>query len=342
LKLTSTCIFESPNEQDCWMNFTEKIAEQCNGGQQCDLSSQPTYIHKCGKISDYLYVSFKCIKEEAVYDICKPLSRTFSRSRSSSSSSYGKQFDFYIKSSDFPDEYPSSVDCSCALTSNAEQQLKLEILWFSLQDNDYLSLFNKNLTGWINPTYEMAILARSNTIRFLTDDSLAYKGFWLKISSRKACRDDWKLVGDSCIKVFNEALDWRSANQRCQQMNGNLLKIDDVTSDLKLTHFMKSFYPEISSYWIGLRKYVDEFNKERWMWSNNSTNYDDVSWWPWTPNLSNVPQNTQTKDAFASAFVYPNNCVLKQRNEDGYFTTSCDSRNKNSFICQTETLSKFN
>jgi hypothetical protein len=51
-----------PNENDCWMNFTEKIAEQCNGQVQCELSSQPTYIHKCGKISDYLYVSYKCIK----------------------------------------------------------------------------------------------------------------------------------------------------------------------------------------------------------------------------------------------------------------------------------------
>jgi hypothetical protein len=42
------------------MNFTEKIAEQCNGASQCDISSQPTYIHKCAKISDYIYVTYIC------------------------------------------------------------------------------------------------------------------------------------------------------------------------------------------------------------------------------------------------------------------------------------------
>ena len=313
------------------MNFTEKIAEQCNGAQQCDLSSQPTYIHKCGKISDYLY---ECINEESIYDVCKPLSRVFSRR--SRQDGHG-QVSFYLKSSDFPDEYPSSLDCSCAITSSTEQ-LKLEVLWFSLQDNDYLSLFNKNLTGWMNPSYEMPILTKSNTIRFLTDDSLAYKGFWLKISSRRVCRDDWQLVGDTCIKVFAEALDWRSANQRCQQMSGNLLKIDDVVSDLKLTQYMKSFYPEVAAYWIGLRKYVDQFNKERWMWSNNSTNYNDVSWWPWTSNI-HVTQSTSAAGGHPKdSLTYPNNCVLKQRNEDGFFTTSCDSANRNSFICQTEPL----
>jgi hypothetical protein len=183
------------------------------------------------------------------------------------------------------------------------------------------------------------MVAKTNTLRFTTDDSLAYKGFWLKVSPRKVCRgDDWQLVGDSCIKVFSEPMDWRSANQRCQQMNAQLLKIDDVVSDLKLTHYMKSFYPEVSSYWIGLRKFVDQFNKERWMWSsnNNSTNYNDVSWWPWIPNINNNNNNNLQKKEH---LMYPNNCVVKQRNEDGYFTTSCDSSNKNSFICQTDTIS---
>lgn len=316
-------VLSFPNEKDCWMNFTEKIAEQCNGAQHCDLSSQPTYIHKCGKISDYLYVSFKCIRENVMFDVCKPITRTFNR--------FSKDPSFYIKSSDFPDEYPWSLDCSCSITSSIEQPLKLEVLWFSLQDNDYVNIFNKNLSGWINPTYEMPILTKTNKIRFMTDDALAYKGFWLKVSGRKACRDDWQLVGDNCVKVFSENLDWRSANQRCQQMNGNLIKIDDVVSDLKLTQYMKSFYPEIDSYWIGLRKYVDVYNKERWMWSSNSTNYNDVSWWPWAPKIAG-------REEFALHRPYANNCVVKRRDEGGYFTTSCDSEVRNGFICQTKTL----
>lgn len=155
---------------------------------------------------------------------------------------------FYIKSSDFPDEYSSSLDCSCALmsssssSSSSNTNLKLEMLWFSLQDNDYVHMFQRNVSGWVTPTYEMPILGKLTRLRFLTDDSLAYKGFWLKISSRQACKDDWQLVGDMCIKVFtSEQLDWRSANQKCSQMNGNLIKIDDVVADLKLTQYMNSF-----------------------------------------------------------------------------------------------------
>jgi len=320
-----------PNENDCWMNFTEKIAEQCNGSPQCELSSQPTYIHKCGKTSDYLYVAYKCIKEVDTFDICKPSRKSYSYGQL-----VGGGKSFYLKSSDFPDEYSSSLDCSCSLVSShshhhhhsaaaATTNLKLDVLWFSLQDNDYLNMFNRNLSGWINPTYEMPILAKSNKIRFLTDDSLAYKGFWLKISSRKACKDDWQLVGDNCIKVFtSEQLDWRSANQKCLQMNGNLIKIDDVIADLKLTQYMNSFYPEVASYWIGLRKLLDEYNQERWTWSTNSTLYNDVSWWPWRKSSSESNSN--------------NNCVVKKKNEDGYFTTSCDSNNKHTFICQTNTI----
>jgi hypothetical protein len=65
------------------------------------------------------------------------------------------------------------------------------------------------------------------------------------------------------------------------------------------------------------------------MWSNNSTTYNDVSWWPWRKNTNS------SQDASTS-----NHCVLKRKNEDGYFTTLCDSKNKNSFICQASTLPK--
>ena len=322
-----------PMENDCWMNFTEKIAEQCNGADHCELSSQPTFIHKCGKISDYLYVSYKCIKEANTFDICKSTVKVFSQEKMQN-----EQQSFYIKSSEFPVEYSSSLDCSCLISSSNQQILKYEVLWFSLQDNDFLNIFNKNVTGWINPTHEMPIINKNNMIRFMTDDALAYKGFWLKISNRKACKDDWQLVGDNCVKVFSDALDWRSANQKCQLMNGNLLKIDDVVNDLKLTQYMKSFYPEINSYWIGLRKYLDQHNKEKWMWSNNSTTYNDVSWWPWRRvNQTNQQQNQD--DSFTTLNKFSvNNCVVKRRNEDGYFTTSCDPSIKNSFICQTSTI----
>jgi hypothetical protein len=333
------------------MNFTEKIAEQCNGSPQCELSSQPTYIHKCGKISDYLYVSYKCIKEVDTYDICQSVTRTFNHKESTTSGSSSSSL--YIKSSDFPTEYAASLDCSCSIDSSVSNTLKMEVMWFSLQDNDFLTVFNKNLSGWINPTSEWPLTTSHNTIRFMTDDALAYKGFWLKLSPRKQCKKDWQLVGDNCVKVFSDAVDWRSANKRCQQMNGNLLKIDDVVDDLKLTQYMKTYYPEVNSYWIGLRKYLDESSKEKWMWSNNSTTstttYNDVSWWPWkdvvTTSNSNVGGAASTSTsayaqlvASGSSSYQINNCVTKHKNEDGYFTTSCDPANKNSFICQTQAI----
>lgn len=301
-----------PDESDCWMNFTEKIAEQCNGWSQCDLSSQPTYIHKCAKISDYLYVTYKCINQLNTFDICKQSHKTFINSNE----------EFYIKSSEFPDEYSANLDCSCSISSSSELNLKYDILWFSLQDNDYLKINNKNMSGWIDPAYEIAINSKHSQVRFTTDDALAYKGFWLKIGARKTCQHDWQLVGDNCIKVFTEELDWRSANLKCSQMNGHLLKLNDVVSDLKLTQYMNSFYPQVQSYWIGLRKYVDQFNQEKWMWSSNSTIYNDMSWWPWR-KLSQYE------------YAINSNCVHKRKNEDGYFMTSCDSGTKNSFICQT-------
>lgn len=318
------------------MNFTEKIAEQCNGASQCELSSQPTYIHKCGKTSDYLYVAFKCIREQDTFDICRAHSRSYTLRQI-------EQGSVFIKSSDFPTEYSSSLDCSCLVSSSSSASyaasLKLETLWFSLQDNDYLNLFGKNITGWMNPTHEMPMSQQESTnnspqlIRFQTDEALAYKGFWLRIGQKRACHDGWQLVGDSCIRVYSESLDWRSASQRCQQMNGHLVRVDDVVGDLKLTQYVKQRYPEIDSYWIGLRKYVDQHNQEKWMWSstagssNTSNYYADVSWWPWRKTTN---QTGETKS---------NHCVVKKRNEDGYFAIPCDTRVKHSFICQTGSIS---
>ena len=207
------------------MNFTEKIAEQCNGANDCDISSQSTYIHKCGKISDYLFVSYICYKVEETHDICKDINIETNNSP-------------LITSPDFPNEYSPSIDCTCLINSN--NNFKFEVLWFSLQDNDFLSIFNnKNITGWLNPTNEIIIKNKTTSIRFKSDDALAYKGFWLKMVGLKACKDDWQLVGNNCIRVFSETLDWRAANQKCQSMNAYLVKIDDVINDLKLTQFVK-------------------------------------------------------------------------------------------------------
>ena len=306
------------------MNFTEKIAEQCNGSPQCELSSQPTYIHKCGKISDYLYVSYKCVRASHTHDICESLTRTLTLPVNAQHSK-----SLYIKSSDFPSEYAGSLDCSCAIRPTVPNSLKVDILWFALQDNDYLSLLGKNLSGWLEPSSEWTLPgADTHTLRFVTDDSLAYKGFWVRVAPRKHCQKDWHLVGESCVKVMaGEALDWRSANKRCQQMSGHLLRIEDVVADVKVSRFMSAHYPEVDAYWIGLRKYLDEFSREKWMWSSEAaqSSYSDVSWWPW-------------KETAGASTV--NNCVVKRKNEDGYFTTSCDPVNKHSFICQTQAICK--
>jgi len=300
------------SESDCWMNFTEKISEQCNGAPQCDISAQPTYIHKCSKISDYLYISYKCYGAAHTVDICE-------RKRVQSNIAPGELF---IRSPDFPDEYPASVDCSCKIEST--RKLRLDVLWFSVQDNDVLAVNGRNVTAWMSPASEMRLAeGYKASLRFSSDDALAYKGFWLKTAEMRSCRDaSWNLVGNSCLKVFSEQLDWRAANQRCKSMNGYLARDDDVVADLKLTQFMKLNYPDVSSYWIGLRKYMDETNKEKWMWSSNSSRYEDESWWPWRAQVST------------------GNCVIKRRAEDGFFAIACEPSNKHSFICQADSLSE--
>lgn len=217
------------SETDCWMNFTEKISEQCNGAAQCEISAQPTYIHKCSKISDYLYISYKCYGAAHTVDICE-------RKRVQSTIGSGELF---IRSPDFPDEYPASVDCTCKIEST--RKMRLDVLWFSVQDNDVLAVDGRNLTAWMSPASEMRLAQGYKAeLRFSSDDALAYKGFWLKTAEMKSCKDaSWTLVGNSCLKVFSEQVDWRGANHKCKSMNGYLARIDDVVADLKLTQFMK-------------------------------------------------------------------------------------------------------
>ena len=179
------------------MNFTGKIAEQCNGAAHCDLSSQPTYIHKCGQVSDYLYVSYRCVAAHTIHDICAPQRHTL-RAHAAP---------FSLRSPDFPDEYPRALDCSCAIrapAAAAARPLALRVLWFSLQDNDYLSVGGRDVSGWVAPAHELSVgKARAgwSVLRFVTDEALAYKGFWLQVGGRRVCRDDWTLVGDTCLKV---------------------------------------------------------------------------------------------------------------------------------------------
>lgn len=158
------------------MNFTEKIAEQCNGASECDISSQPTYIHKCGKISDYIFVSYVCYKAENTHDICKRVNIEKTKLNDDQ---------LLISSPDFPNEYEPSIDCTCVINTN--NPIKFDILWFSLQDNDFLNIKDyKNLTGWLTPTTELTILNnKSLNLRFKTDDALSYKGFWMKITGKE-------------------------------------------------------------------------------------------------------------------------------------------------------------
>ena len=342
----------APEHTDCWMNFTEKIAEQCNGAERCDLSAQPTYIHKCGATSDYLYVAYKCVRARDTFDICQPAKRTILLRRSASHTAAAAASPaFYIKSSEFPDEYSSSLDCACALTRPTQSAkrhhqhslLRSEVLWFALQDGDSLStsVNSGNLSGWLSPASEMTLGGGGGgkpiVWRFRTDDALAYKGFWLKISERRrACAHDWTLVGEQCVKVFDERVEWRAAMRRCQQHAARLVKLADVVDDLKLTQHVRATHPHMSSYWLGLRKYVDERNRAVWMWSSgvNATVYADVSWWPWRSTLS----STEGDNTNSNSNSNNNNCVVKKRDEDGYFTVGCDPLNKHAFICQTDMI----
>jgi hypothetical protein len=103
-----------PSENDCIMDYTHKIAELCNGVSKCEVILTQQYIHKCSDEATYLFISYQCIQNSSIIDIC-------------SKNSIISSNNVNLISPMFPNEYPNNVNCTCSIESNEKSNVIIDI-----------------------------------------------------------------------------------------------------------------------------------------------------------------------------------------------------------------------
>jgi hypothetical protein len=103
-----------PSENDCIMDYTHKIAELCNGISKCEVILTQQFIHKCSDEATYLFISYQCIKDTSIIDVC---------SKRSITSSNGLN----LISPMFPNEYPNNVNCTCSIESKKKSTIIIDV-----------------------------------------------------------------------------------------------------------------------------------------------------------------------------------------------------------------------
>ena len=98
-----------------------------------------------------------------------------------------------ILSPAYPENYPNSLNCTWQILAQAKEDVKIVIKEFDLAENDYLTIIDGNhtlahLTGMRSLTLKRKFRSRTNTliVVFVSDNSLAGKGFWLKYTRHVA------------------------------------------------------------------------------------------------------------------------------------------------------------
>jgi hypothetical protein len=165
-----------------------------------------------------------------------------------------------------------------------------------------LNLPSNNNTNNKNNKYQMS------SFRFFSDDALTRRGFWLKIKvsnlSPKDCPENFILVNNICVRIYNEQLTWYEAHTYCTSMGYSLALIDNFELEKQLNKVLfndeddsvvTSLYqtnsegsskssngqsPGMKRFWIGMR----HLNHTNWFDSKNEMirfRADEANWWPW-------------------------------------------------------------
>ncbi|CAF2041821.1 unnamed protein product [Rotaria magnacalcarata] len=240
-----------PLETDCIMDYTHKIAELCNGASKCEVILTQQFIHKCSDEATYLFISYQCIQNSTIVDICSQRSITSLNAIS-------------VISPMFPNEYPNNINCTCSVESKAKSNVIIDVesLSFNLQDNDNLLSFS----GTIPFGASLLTVKNQLDLNFQTDETLSQSGFWIRLYGYEQCYDDEYVLGSKCIKVFSRKQTWKSAKEKCLSINSNLIRLNDIIQEKKLAYFiLTNNQQQSTSFWI----------------SNEKENYDMNSWWPW-------------------------------------------------------------
>ncbi|CAF2797307.1 unnamed protein product [Rotaria sp. Silwood2] len=240
-----------PSETDCIMDYTHKIAELCNGVSKCEVILTQQFIHKCSDEATYLFISYQCIQNSTIVDIC---------SQSSITSLNGVN----LISPMFPNEYPNNINCTCSIESKKKSNVIIDVesLSFNLQDNDNLLSFS----GTIPFGASLLTVKNQLSLKFQTDETLSQSGFWIRLNGYEQCHDDEYILGSKCIQIFSKKQSWKSAKEKCVSINSNLIRLNDIIEEKKLAYFILTNNEQQStSFWI----------------SNEKENNDTPSWWPW-------------------------------------------------------------
>jgi hypothetical protein len=248
-----------PSETDCIMDYTHKIAELCNGVSTCEVILTQQFIHKCSDEATYLFISYQCINNSTIVDVCSKRSMTSSNGLN-------------LISPSFPNEYPNNINCTCLIqpTELNKQSLPIiinvESLSFNLQDNDYLSS-SKSLSLSGTLPFGASLFNGKNSLHltFTTDETLSQSGFWIRLHGYHQCNTDEYPLGSKCIKIFQQKQTWNYAQEKCLSIDSRLIQLNDILQEKKLTHFLLTNFEQQTSFWIS-----DEKDK-----------YDIHSWWPW-------------------------------------------------------------
>lgn len=192
-----------PSANDCIMDYTHKIAELCNGVSKCEVILTQQFIHKCSDEATYLFISYQCINNSTIVDVC---------SQHSMSSSTG----LHLISPSFPNEYPNNVNCTCSIepTKQSNKQspvmIDVESLSFNLQDNDHLSSSKSlPLSGTLPFGISLITERKSLQLTFTTDETLSQSGFWIRLHGYHQCHDDEYTLGSKCLKMITKRSTWK-------------------------------------------------------------------------------------------------------------------------------------
>jgi hypothetical protein len=211
---------------------------------------------------------------------------------------------------------------------------------------DYFSInSNLQMCGAVSPFSGLLNLPASNnnssknnnnnnkhqvsSFRFYSDDALTRRGFWLKIKvsnlSPRDCPDNFILVNNICVRIYNEQLTWYEAHTYCTSMGYSLALIDNFELEKQLNKVLfndeddsviGSLYQAANGegsgkvggakqtsgmkrFWIGMR----HLNHTNWFDSKNEMikfRADEANWWPWL--------------IVDSASYTQGSCVSKRRN----------------------------
>ncbi|CAF3376056.1 unnamed protein product [Rotaria sp. Silwood1] len=182
-----------PSETDCIMDYTHKIAELCNGVSKCEVILTQQFIHKCSDEATYLFISYQCIQNSTIIDICSQRSITSLNG-------------INLISPMFPNEYPNNINCTCSIESKKKSNIIIDVesLSFNLQDNDNLLSFS----GTIPFGASLLTVKNQLNLKFQTDETLSQSGFWIRLYGYEQCYDDEYVLGSKLHSWWP----WRSSS----------------------------------------------------------------------------------------------------------------------------------